>query len=55
MNEKHIAERSFERFYNSSDDNYAITLIDELVADNFVDHSPQFGSSPDKAGKKRTI
>lgn len=55
MYEQQIAERSFEGFYNSSDDDYAIALVDELIADHFVDHSPQFGSSPDKAGKKRTV
>ena len=30
-------------------------VVDELIADNFVDHSPAPNGSPDKAGVKQTI
>lgn len=55
MNKRQIAERYFEEFYNSPDIDSAVVLVNELLAEDFVDNSPQFGSSTDKEGFKRTV
>ncbi|MBC7920194.1 MAG: ester cyclase [Ferruginibacter sp.] len=54
-NRQRIAERYFEGFYNSATIEEATQRIDEVVADHFVDHSPQFGSAPDREGFKQVI
>lgn len=43
-------ERLFADFYNCNDPAVAARLAEERLADDFIDHSPVFGATPDKAG-----
>lgn len=45
----------FSAFYNVNNPDAASRLVAERVADDFVDHSPAFGASPDKAGFAHTV
>lgn len=40
----------FADFYNGNDPAAAAQLAQERLTDDFVDHSPVFGATPDKAG-----
>lgn len=40
----------FADFYNANDPAAASAPVAERLADDFVDHAPSFGASPDKAG-----
>lgn len=45
----------FTGFYNVNDPVAATRLATERLADNFVDHAPAFGATPDKAGFTSTV
>ena len=45
----------FADFYNCNDPAVAARLAEERLADDFVDHSPVFGATPDKAGFIRSV
>lgn len=49
------AEELFTGFYNVNDPAIAAEVVAERLADDFVDHSPVFGASADKAGFSRTV
>ena len=53
MNEevKRIANLFVEQFLNKND----AALANELIADDFINHNPQFGFSQDKEGMKQMI
>lgn len=53
--QKRIAERYFGNFYNAANAVEAQKIVDEIVDENFIDHSPVFGSEPNKNGFKNTI
>jgi predicted ester cyclase len=53
--QKSIAKRYFSEFYTAPDADVAQRIVDEIVDDNFIDHSPVFGSEPNKQGFKRSI
>jgi len=53
--QKSIATRYFSDFYNASNADEAQKIVDEIVDENFIDHSPVFDSEPNKQGFKRTI
>jgi len=53
--QKLIAKRYFSDFYNVSNVHEAQRIVDEILDDNFIDHSPTFGSEPNKRGFKRSI
>ena len=48
---KTIARRIIEDFINKNNP----AVADELFADDFVNHSPQFGVNPDREGIKQMI
>ncbi|GAB3642620.1 NmrA family NAD(P)-binding protein [Spirosoma arcticum] len=52
---RHPTARFFADLYTANDPQKAAALVDELVADTFVDHSPAFGGTPDKAGFRQTV
>ena len=43
------------RFFDEAFGKGNLAAVDELVADNFVDHSPPPNGSPDKAGVKQIV
>ncbi|WP_046245504.1 ester cyclase [Hymenobacter terrenus] len=45
----------FADLYNANDPERAASLAESLAADDFVDHSPAFGATPDKAGFVQTV
>ena len=45
----------FADFYNVNDAAKAAQLVAQRLADDFVDHAPAFGASPDKAGFAGTV
>ena len=45
----------FSDFYTVNDPVAATQLVAERVAGDFVDHSPVFGATPDKAGFARSV
>ena len=45
----------FTAFYNVNNPDAASRLVSERVAEDFVDHSPAFGASADKAGFTNTV
>ncbi|AWI89903.1 hypothetical protein C0214_17515 [Methylobacterium sp. DM1] len=48
-------DRLFAEFYTCNDPDVATRLAQERLADDFVDHSPVFGATPDKAGFTRSV
>lgn len=50
-----IADRYFHPFYNTKAIAAVAKIIDEIVADDFIDSSPIFDSTPDKAGFTRSV
>lgn len=48
-------EHYFADFYNANNPAQALTLVHERLSDQFVDHSPAFGGTPDKAGFGQTV
>ena len=46
-----LARRVVEEFINAGD----LDVADELFAPDFVNHSPNWGAAPDRAGLKRLI
>lgn len=53
--ERSIATGYFAGFYNASNVDESQKIVDEIVDENFIDHSPVFGSEPNKQGFKKTI
>jgi len=45
----------FAGFYNVNNPEAATRLVAERVADDFVDHAPAFGATPNKAGFAKTV
>lgn len=45
----------FTGFYNVNDPEAAARLAEARLADDFVDHAPAFGATPDKAGFAGTV
>jgi predicted ester cyclase len=45
----------FEDFYNAADVDQALSIAQTRLAEDFVDNSPWFDSSADKAGFLRTL
>lgn len=50
MNVNPYGANLFSDFYTANDPEAATRLVAERVAEDFVDHSPVFGATPDKAG-----
>lgn len=50
-----LAKKFFADIYNANHIETAQRLATALLADDFVDHSPQFGASADKAGFVKTV
>ena len=50
-----ITATFFEAFYNANDPVRATALVTELLSEDFTDHSPAFGATPDKAGFSQTV
>jgi predicted ester cyclase len=48
-------ENFFTDFYNANDSAKASVLVDERLTNDFIDHSPAFGNSPDKAGFRASV